>query len=300
MSIVSASASPSASATAVPGTPAAAAANDAQPACPKKRPSRLLRNALASISKYCEPCVPQPFPHVDLSAQPDCDMGIYIDSALTESGEAMLRQGSELSIRLEIDGRYVGPTANAAGVVTPVLLKSLIAGATFYKAKAEIGVEHTLSLLTALNEVASVCFQMLLISEPTDLGTTELGAGCEAALIAAGVNADDCISPGSLYRSVCIRLVSLERELETFSLDRLKADMHLQRLQMLKTASNFLSDQAKRILDEEFVGSDDFLPGHHSTEIELTQCAAAPFTAIWPQRFLYREERAALEQAACA
>jgi hypothetical protein len=88
MSIVSASASPSATATAVTDTPATA--NDAQPACPKKRPSRLLRNALASISKYCEPCVPQAFPHVDLSAQPDCETGIFIDSALTESGEANL------------------------------------------------------------------------------------------------------------------------------------------------------------------------------------------------------------------
>lgn len=286
----------SASASTVLGHPDAISA--LQATCAKKRPPHLLRNALASVAKYCEPGVPRPFPYPDLSALPDCEMGIFIDSALTEPGEAMVRQALELSVRLEIDGRHVGNTPDTTGKLTPVMLQSLIAACTFDNAKAEMEMEHIHSLLAALNEVASVCFQMLLVTEPSAMGTTELGAECKAALAAAGVKADACVSPGPLYREMSIRLVTLEQDLIKVYLDRLRADLHLQRLQMLQTVSGFLSAQAKRILEQEFLGSDDFVPGEHLTEIELTQCAESPFTATWPQRFFYREERLALRQQA--
>lgn len=264
---------------------------------PTRRPNRLLRNAISQLTQYCETGVPSLFPQPDLSGMPNPELGIFIVSDLTEKGEAMVRQALELSARIEIDTRYVG---EIAGTLSLEKVQLMQATAISTQATAQHQIDLALSLLGALSEVAAVCFESLLINEPTDLTTTEIDAVCVQALAAAGVNTEACVNPGKLYQAVCVRFNALERLVMELTLQRLKADLHLQRLDLLQIAGNFLSRQAKRILDTEFLGNDDFLPGHHHTEIELTACADNPFLAVWPNLHLSREERQAEQERIAA
>lgn len=86
-------------------TPAGLAAAIASPVR-IRRPPRLVRNTLSLVSRFCEFDVPQPFPYSDLASMPDPEQGIFIHSSLTPIGEALLREGLELAVRLAIDARH--------------------------------------------------------------------------------------------------------------------------------------------------------------------------------------------------
>ena len=245
---------------------------------PSPRPARLLRNVLSLITKHCESPVPQLFPYPDLSYLPEPDMGIFINSEITDVGQAMLRQARDLSIRLEVDGRYCGDFPD---ILTPELLQTLLEDTLSSSADARRRLALTNSQLSQLNEVATLAFDAFLLTAPTALLHTDLNAQTMRTLLMAGVDTTGCSDPGKLYRALCVRLIALERSAMTLSLECLKFDLQVQRLRMLRIAGRFLSAQAMRILDDEFESSDEF-PGMHFSELALTACAASPFDAEWP------------------
>ena len=257
---------------------------------PAPQPSRLLRNLLAQATKFCDVEVPQLYPHPDLSALPSADLGVFIVSDVSEEGEAMMRQALELSVRLEIDTRYLGKTP---GTLTRQDLNELLAKNTSSLADAKKQADVAVSLLAALTEVAAISFESLLINKPTDLLTTDIDLACLQVLTVAGVNAEACVNPGQLYQAIAIRFNEVEQLVMTKMHERLKLELHVQRLELVKVAGSFLSRQAARILDKEFLGNDDFQRGDHHTEIELTAVANNPFVEVWPRPDLDRDERRA-------
>ena len=257
------------------------------PALPA-RSARLLRNVLSLISKPCESAVPQLFPYPDLSSLPDPAMGTFLNSGLTELGEAMLRQARELSVRLEIDARFCG---ELPCILTPQSIQLMLDNTVLVGLDAKRRLALTNSRLVLLSEVAALSFETLLMVTPSDMLSTDLNAQTLRTLEIAGVSTNGCTTPGGLYRALCIRLVELEREAMTLSLECLKSNLHVQRLRLLQTAGKFLSAQANRIVDEEFECSDELPRGMHLTEIELAACAADPYSANWPSPYLNPDER---------
>lgn len=257
-------------------------------ASPIRQPSRLLRNLLAHATRFCEVEVPQLYPHPDLSELPSADLGTFIASDVSEEGEAMMRQALELSDRLEIDTRYLGRTP---GTLSPQELNELLIATTFKLADAKQRSDVAVSLSAALIEVAAISFESLLINKPTDLLTTDIDSTCLRVLAVAGVKAEACVNPGQLYQAIAIRFNEVEQLVMEQMQERLKLELHVQRLELLKVTGGFLSRQATLILDKEFLGNDDFQSGTHHTEIQLTACAANPFIEAWPSPQLNREEQ---------
>lgn len=253
-----------------------------------QRPRRLGRNVLSLITKHCESNVPQLFPYPDLSSLPDPEIGIFLNSDITEVGEAMLRQARQLSIRLEIDARFCG---KLPCTLTPQSIQTLLDETV----SADLDVKRRLALVSSqlvlLNKVATLSFDTLLVARPSDMGSTDLNAQTLRTLEMAGVTTNGCTHPGGLYRALCVRLIELERLVMTLSLEYLKSNLQVQRLRLLQTAGKFLSAQAIRILDEEFEGSDELPRGMHLSEIELAACAANPYCANWPSPYLTPDER---------
>ena len=254
------------------------------------RPRRLLRNVLSMVTKLCDAGVPQLFPYPDLSGLPDPDMGIFLNSELTEVGEALLRQARELSVRVEIDARFCGEQRCA---LTPESLQDLMVEAVLADREAKRRLALTNKQLALLGDGAALAFDALLLAAPTDVLHTDLNGQTMRTLFMAGVDTTGCTDPGGLYRALCVRLIALERSAMTLVLECLKSDLHVQRLRLLRTAGKFSSAQAGRILDEEFEGSDELPRGMHLTEIELAACAANPYADKWPTPYLAPNERKA-------
>ena len=252
------------------------------------RPRRLLRNVLSMVTKLCDAGVPQLFPYPDLAALPDPETGMFLNSELTEVGEAMLRQARELSVRVEIDARLCGDQPCA---LTPESLQDLLDEAVLAGRDAKHKLALTNSQLALLSDVAALAFDALLIALPSDMLSTDLDAQTLRTLEMAGITTNGCTDPGGIYRALCVRLIALERSAMTLVLECLKSDLHVQRLHLLRTAGKFLSAQAGRILDEEFEGSDELPRGMHLTEIELAACAANPYADKWPGPYLSPDER---------
>lgn len=218
-------------------------------ASPTPQQSRLLRNLLAHTTKFCDVEVPQIYPHPDLSSLPSADLGIFIVSDVSEEGEAMMRQAIELSVRLEINSRYLG---KSPGTLTLKELNDLLVVTTSRLADAKERAEVAVSLLAALTEVAGISFESLLINKPTDLLTTDIDSACLRVLAVAGVNAESCVNPGQLYQAIAVRFNEVEQLVMQQMQERLKLELHVQRLQLLKVTGGFLARQATRILDKEF------------------------------------------------
>ena len=270
--------------------PSVAPAVPVRTPAPLLRPRRLLRNVLSMVTKLCDAGVPQLFPYPDLAALPDPEMGIFLNSELTEVGEAMLRQARELSVRVEIDARLCGDQPCA---LTPESLQDLLDEAVLAGRDTKHKLALTNSQLALLSDVAALAFDALLIALPSDMLNTDLDAETLRTLEMAGIATNGCTDPGGIYRAVCVRLITLERSVMTLVLECLKCDLHVQRLRLLQTAGKFLSAQASRILDEEFEGSDELPRGMHLTEIELAACAASPYADKWPTPYLTSNERIA-------
>ena len=157
----------------------------------------------------------------------------------------MLRQARDLSIRLEIDGRYCGDSPDT---LTPEFLQKLLEDTLSSGADVRRRLALTNSQLSLLNEVATLAFDAFLLTAPADLLHTDLNTQTMRTLLMAGVNTTGCSDPGRLYRALCVRLIALERSAMTLSLECLKFDLQVQRLRMLRIAGRFLSAQAIRIL----------------------------------------------------
>ena len=252
------------------------------------RPRRLLRNVLSLVTKHCDAGVPQLFPYPDLSSLPDPNMGVFLNSELTEAGEALLRQSRELSIRVEIDARFCGELPCA---LTPESLQDLLDEAVVAGLDAKRRLARANTQLALLSDVAALAFDALLVAVPSDTLSTDLDAQTLRTLEMAGITTNGCTDPGGIYRALCVRLIALERSAMTLVLECLKSDLQVQRLHLLRTAGKFLSAQAGRILDEEFEGSDELPRGMHLTEIELAACAANPYADKWPGPYLSPDER---------
>ena len=254
------------------------------------RPRRLLRNVLSMVTKLCDSGVPQLFPYPDLAALPDSEIGMFLNSELTEVGEAMLRQARELSVRVEIDARFCGEQPCA---LTPESLQTMLDESVLAGLEVKRRLALTYSQLALLSDVAALAFDALLVALPSDTLSTDLDAQTLRTLELAGFTTNGCTDPGEIYRALCVRLIKLERSAMTLVLECLKSDLHVQRLRLLRTAGKFLSAQASRILGEEFEGSDELPRGMHLTEIELAACAANPYADNWPTPYLAPNERKA-------
>ena len=265
-------------------SPSAATGTPAHPT----RPARLLRNVLSLITKQCESAVPQLFPYPNLSSLPDPAMGTFLNSGLSELGEAMLRQARELSVRLEIDARFCG---ELPCILTPQSIQLMLDNTVLVGLDAKRRLALTNSRLVLLSEVAALSFETLLMVTPSDMLSTDLNAQTLRTLEIAGVSTNGCTTPGGLYRALCIRLSELEREAMAASLDCLKTTLHLQRLRLLQCAGKFLTAQAERIIGQEFEGSDELPHGMHPSEIALAACAADPYRDNWPSPYLNPDER---------
>ena len=269
-------------------TPAASTAAIASP-IRTRRPARLVRNTLSLITKFCEFDVPQPFPHSDLQSLPDLAQGIFIYSSLTPMGEDLLREGLELAVRLEIDARHA--EVLPCNLLTESV-QSFLDLAIANSLQAQRNLELAMRQLSKLNEVASVSFESLLFDWPAGADLKKLNEEFVATLQTAGISEGESQSPGKLYQAIGKRFVVLERKIMLCDLELLKASLHVERLRMLQTAGKFLSGLAVQILDEEFLGSDEYQPGEHPTEMDLVACAENPYTAYWPSPTLRKHERA--------
>ena len=203
-------------------------------------------------------------------------------------GEALLREGLELAVRLEIDARHaeVLPCSLPTDSVQ-VLLDLAIANSLEAQRKLDLAMRQ----LSTLNEVASVCFESLLFSSPSGEDLKNLNEEFVKTLEMAGISESESQTPGKLYQAIGSRFVVLERKMMLCDLEFLRANLQVERLRLLQTAGRFLSGLAVQILDEEFQGSDDYLPGLHPTELDLVACADNPFTAHWPSPYLLKHER---------
>lgn len=185
-----------------------------------RRPSRLVRNTLSLVTRFCEFDVPQPFPYPDPLAMPDPEQRIFINSDLTPMGEALRRQGLELAVRLEIDARHVEvlpPTLTPESA--QVLLNTAIASSLAAKQKFELTVRQ----LSMLNEVASESFESLLFSIPSGADLKSLNKEFVKTLEMAGISESESQTPGKLYRAIGSRFVALERAVMLCDLECLKA-----------------------------------------------------------------------------
>lgn len=276
----------------VPASPASTTPANSGEQIPGQRlaqkPSHLLSNLLSYAAKFCDAEVPQLFPHPDFSALPSADLGTFIVSDVSADGEAIMRQARELSARLEIDARFVGKTP---GTLTPHELNQLLKAATFNLVNVKARSDVATSLLGALTEAAALTFKSFLMTKPTDLLTTEIHPSCLAVLAAADVKVDPFSNPGKVYQAISIRFNAVERLAMELAMERIKLQLQFHRLQMIKVTGDFLAAQAQRLLDTEFLGNDDFQPGEHHTEIQLTACANNPFVEVWPNPRLNRDER---------
>ena len=270
-------------------TPAASTAAIASP-IRTRRPARLVRNTLSLITKFCEFDVPQPFPHSDLQSLPDLAQGIFIYSSLTPMGEALLREGTEMAVRLEIDAQHaqVLPYSLLTDSVQ-VLLDLAITNSS----EAQRTWQTAMRLISTLNEVASVSSESLLFAYPPGTDVKKLNEEFLATLQTAGISESETDTPGKLYQAFGRRFVMLERKIMLCDLELLKASLHVERLRMLQTAGRFLSSLAVQILDEEFLGSDEYQPGEHPTERDLLACAENPYASYWPSPTLREHEREA-------
>ena len=255
-----------------------------------RRPSRLVRNTLSLVTRFCEFDVPQPFPYADLPSMPDPELGIFINSDLTPMGEVLLRQGLELSVRLAIDARNA---EGLPGTLTPESVQVLLDSAIANSRQAQRKLDLTMRQLAMLNEVASVSFESLLFSSSTGTDLKNVNEEFVKTLEMAGISDSECQTPGKLYQAIGSRFVVLERTVMLCDLECLKAHLQVERLRLLQAAGRFLSGLAIQILDEEFQGNDDYLPGLHPTELDLLACADNPFIAHWPSPYLFKHEREA-------
>ena len=276
-------------------TPAASFATIAPPA-PTRRPSRLVRNTLSLVTKFCEFDVPQPFPYSDFPFITCPEQGIFIDSSLTATGEALLREGLEMAARLEIDARHaeVLPCSLLTDSVQ-ALLDLAIADSLKAQQKLEVAMRQ----LSTLNEVASVSFESLLFDWPSGADMKKLNEEFVATLRTAGISESESQTPGKLYQAIGRRFAVLERKIMLCDLELLRANLHVERLRMLQTAGKFLSGLAGQVLDEEFLGSDEYQPGEHPTEMDLIACVENPYIAYWPSPTLFKHERAAQSNGKC-
>ena len=255
-----------------------------------RRPSRLVRNTLSLVTRFCEFDVPQPFPYSDLPSLLDPEQGIFLNSDLTPMGEVFLRQGLELSVRLAIDARNAEALP---GTLTPESVQVLLDSSIANSRQAQRKLDLTMRQLAMLNEVASVSFESLLFSSPAGTDLKNLNGEFVKTLEMAGISESECQTPGKLYQAIGSRFVVLERTVMLCDLECLKAHLQVERLRLLQAAGRFLSGLAIQILDEEFRGSDDYLPGLHPTELDLLACADNPFSAHWPSPYLFKHERQA-------
>ena len=271
-------------------------ANAASSPASASHPARPPGNLLALIIHYCGSPVPQLYPYPDLSYLPDADKGIFINSEITTSGQAMLRQSRELAILLEIHGRSCKDSAKP---MTPELLQKLLAATLSSSDDARRRLAQTNFQMSHLSEVATLAFDDFLGAAPSAVLYTKLDANTLRALSMAGVDMTGCADPGKLYQALCVRLMALERLAMRLSLECLKFDLQVQRLRLLCIAGKFLSAQALRILNNEF-GESDELPGMHLSEIRLNACATNPYDAEWPTPALSRDESKVLSRRVAA
>lgn len=262
-------------------------------ASPPARPPGTL---LSLIERYCDCSVPHLHPYPDLSYLPKADKGIFINSDITTSGQAMLRQSRDLAVHLEIHGRSCRDLAEP---MTPDLLQKLLADTLSSSEAARRRLAQTNFQMSQLVEVATAAFNNFLVAAPSACLHTKLDADTMHVLLIAGLDSIGCSNPGKLYQALCARLIALERLAMRLSLECLKFDLQVQRLRLLCLAGKFLSAQALRILTNEF-GDSDELPGMHLSEIRLDACAANPFDSEWPTAALGREESKVYNQALSA
>ena len=276
-------------------TPAASTAEIALPVR-TRRPSRLIRNTLSLVTKFCEFDVPQPFPHSDLPSLPDPALGIFTYSSLTPMGEALLREGLEMAVRVESDARHA--EVLPCNLLTESV-QSLLDLAIANSLQAQRNLELAMRQLSTLNEVASVSFESLLFDWPAGADLKKLNEEFVKTLETAGIFESESQTPGKLYPAIGRRFVVLERKIMLCDLELLRANLQVQRLRMLQTSGRFLSSLAVQILDEEFLGSDEYQPGQHLTEMDLIACAEIPVTAYWPSPILLKHGRAAQNNGKC-
>ena len=273
-------------------TTIAVAGPASSPACAPLHPARPPGNLLSLTVHYCGSSVPQLHPCPDLSYLPDADKGIFINSDITASGQAMLRQSRDLAVHLEIHGHSCRDSAEP---MTPELLQKLLADTLSSSEAARRQLAQTNFQMSQLVEVATLAFNDFLVAAPSAVLRTELDADTLRALAVAGLDSTGCSDPGRLYQALCARLLAIERQAMRFSLQCLRFDLQVQRLRLLCSGSKFLSAQALRVLNDEF-GDSDELPGMHLSEIRLNACAANPFDAEWPTPALGREESKVLNR----
>lgn len=266
------------------------------PASAPRHPARPSGSLLTLLIRHCDGSVPHLYPYPDLSYLPDADKGIFINSEITNAGQAMVRQSRELAIRIEIHGRSCSASAEP---MTPQLLQKLLADALFSSVDARGRLTQINTQISHLSDVATLAFNDFLNAAPSAVLRTPLDANTLRALSMAGVDMTGCFDPGKLYQALCVRLMSLERLAMRLALESLKLDLQVQRLRLLSVAGNFLSAQALRVLNNEF-GESDELPGMHLSEIRLNACATNPYDAEWPTPALGREESKSVHRRAGA
>ena len=258
-------------------------------ASPPLHPARPPGNLLALIVHYCSSSVPQLHPYPDLSNLPDADKGIFINSDITASGQAMLRQSHDLALHLQIHGRACRDAAEPMTPESLQKLQKLLEDTLSSRDAARRRLAQTNFQMSQLVEVATAAFNDFLITAPSAVLHTKLDADTLRALLVAGLDSTGCSNPGQLYQALCARLMALERLAMRLSLECLKFDLQVRRLRLLVIAGRFLSAQALRVVNNEF-GDSDELPAMHLSEIRLNACALNLFDAEWPTPALGREE----------